>query len=379
MNVLIIGGTGILSSAVVNECVKQGIDVTMINRGTRQLFINPNVELIKCDIRDKDKLCNLLVGRQFDCIIDFLVYSIEQLTYSLEIFTPIAKQYLFISSTAVYNTDKEELMDEEYPKVQYKWKYSINKYKCEQYLVDYSKKKNIIYTIVRPGVNYGNTRIPYGMYPPMGMHWTFIGRILSNKPIITWNNGMNRHNITRVEDFAQGIVCLLDNPLAFCQDFNVVGDDIYTWKDVLDTLGDILCHEVNTVDIPVDFYAKYINDNMQKDHLIGGRCKSCMTTNQKLKKICPTFTQKYSLKEGLRMTMEFYEKNNYLSGIDYGYDGLMDRILIDYDNRLGKCLRYCNYLSSNKRISLKNYMSYYSGKHFDSLLIRYMLKVKHLI
>ena len=33
MDILIIGGTGVLSSAVVNVALKQGLKVTMINRG----------------------------------------------------------------------------------------------------------------------------------------------------------------------------------------------------------------------------------------------------------------------------------------------------------------------------------------------------------
>ena len=66
MNVLIIGGTGILSSAVVDECVAQDIKVTMINRGTRRLFINPNVDLIKCDIHNERTLKNLIYGKHYD-------------------------------------------------------------------------------------------------------------------------------------------------------------------------------------------------------------------------------------------------------------------------------------------------------------------------
>ena len=44
MKVLIIGGTGILSSAVVNECINQHMEVTMLNRGTKKAFINSSAE-----------------------------------------------------------------------------------------------------------------------------------------------------------------------------------------------------------------------------------------------------------------------------------------------------------------------------------------------
>ena len=36
MKLLLIGGTGVLSSAVVDEAIKQKIDVTIVNRGLRK-------------------------------------------------------------------------------------------------------------------------------------------------------------------------------------------------------------------------------------------------------------------------------------------------------------------------------------------------------
>lgn len=380
MNVLIIGGTGILSTAVVDKCIKEGINVTMINRGKRTLFINPNVTLIKCDVHDKEKLKYLIAGKHYDCVIDFLIYNIEQLKYSLEMFSKIANQYVFISSTSVYNTDKGELMSENYEKIQKKWDYSINKYDCEQYLIQFCKVNNVNYTIVRPGVNYGNTRIPYGMYPPIGMHWTLVSRILKEKPIITWNEGQNRHNITRVEDFAQGLVGLLSNPKASCQAFNVVGDYIYTWIEVLETLGKIIGKKVKTVDVPVEFYAKYLNDEEQRDHLIGGRSFSCMTSNAKLKDAVPSFKQYYSLEDGIKLTLNFYKEHNYLGGVDYSYDGLQDRIIDDYYKQRGEKsqnLHYVNYLLSDTKDSIKNKIRYLKGKFYDSNLVKILLYIKH--
>lgn len=37
MKLLIIGGTGVLSSAVVNEALKQNIEVTIVNRGKKRM------------------------------------------------------------------------------------------------------------------------------------------------------------------------------------------------------------------------------------------------------------------------------------------------------------------------------------------------------
>ena len=75
MNVLMIGGTGVLSTAVTNEALKQGIQVVMINRGHRKKLIPDNVELIKSDKNDFNRIRSLLGERKFDAVIDFLCYN----------------------------------------------------------------------------------------------------------------------------------------------------------------------------------------------------------------------------------------------------------------------------------------------------------------
>ncbi len=186
---------------------------------------------------------------------------------------------------------------------------------------------------MRPGVNYGSTRIPYGMYPKLGQHWTFVERIKAGKPIITWNQGQNKLNLTRVEDFALGMIGLIGNPKAYNEAFNVVGDKVYTWMDVLSVMGKILEYDVKTIDIPVDFYANEL-DGDAREGLIGGRACDLVCSNDKMKRLNPEYKTRYSLEEGIRMTLKFYFDNNYYHGIDYVWDGECDRIINKYlDNR----------------------------------------------
>ena len=216
MKLLIIGGTGILSTAVVSEAIEQGIDVTVINRGKNKRFNNPKAETIIADVRNNPaEVEKLLAGRYFDAVIDFIIWTEEQLKLSLSLFSKLASQYIFISSAQAYNTSIKGVLNEDSEMCQPLWKYSINKHKAEEFLRHYSKKNGINYTIIRPGVNYGSTRIPYGLFPAIGSHWTFVERIKAGKYIPTWNGGNNRLNLTRVEDFAFGLVGLVGNPAAY--------------------------------------------------------------------------------------------------------------------------------------------------------------------
>lgn len=324
--VLIIGGTGILSAAVVDACISHGFEVTMMNRGNKMGDVNSNAKLIIGDARDEEQVKQNLQGMYFDVVIDFIVFNLEQLKKSLNLFGGHTKQYVFISSTQVYDTSIKKVFEETDPTPQPLWQYSVNKDLCEKYLRNYAQGNNINYTIIRPGVNYDDHRIPYGIVPPYGKHWTIVARILAGKPIITWNQGENKLNLTRVEDFAKGVVALLGNENAYNECYNVVGDFVYSWKEMLETLGRVIGTSVRTIDFPLDKYANELDSN-DRERLLGGRANNLVCSNRKLKSISPSYHSSLTLEDGLQRTIDAYKKHGYYDGIDYKWDAEQDRII----------------------------------------------------
>ncbi len=325
MNILIIGGTGVLSSAVTKEAIKQGINVTMINRGYREALILPEVELIKSDKNDFKYIRTILNGRQFDAVMDYLCYSNEETERSYRFYSQYTKQYFFISSCAVYDTSLGKVCRENSPKVRPVWPYSVNKWASEERLMELAKQVGTYYTIIRPCVTYGDTRIPYGISPKYGYHWTLIARIQNGKPIVRWNGGVNRTNMTRVEDFAVGVVGLIGNPKAYNEAFNVCGDERPSFNDVLNILSEIIGKEVITVDVTSEFYAQQVPN--RAGEILGGRSIDAMMSNEKIKSAVPTFSQSYTIGEGIRKTYKAYLDNNYQHGIDWAFDGECDRVI----------------------------------------------------
>lgn len=328
MKILIIGGTGILSSAVVDCSIKKGYEVTMINRGYHNAFVNHNAKVIICDVNDEVQVKNGIRNLYFDVVVDFIVYNQNQIQKSLELFGKIAKQYIFISSGAVYKSANDKIYEETDETPESLWQYSVNKDLCEKFLRQYCMSNQINYTIVRPGVNYGNTRIPpYGVYPKIGMHGTIVARILAGKPIITWNNGQNRLQLTRVEDFAKGLVGLFGEERAYNEAFNVAGDYVYSWSQVLDVLENLLDIHVLRENLPVDFYANEL-DGDEREMFLGDRCHDRIYSNKKLKSIVTDFSSSIDLTEGIKMTLDWYRNNK---GYDYAWDANQDRIIHNYN------------------------------------------------
>lgn len=333
MKLLIIGGTGVISTAITHEAIRLGFNVSLLNRGRRKNLLPDTVELLKCDISNEEAVKQLLRTKHYDCIIDCLCYTLRDLKRNLRILSDRTDQYIFISSCAVYNTKDYKNCTEDTPKPLRQWKYSVNKWECEKYLVYFAKSNCLNYTIVRPSVTYGDTRIPYGISPRKDYHYTLIERIKNHKPIILWNSGKNISNIMHVDDFARKIVGIVGNEKTYNQPYNICSNKCYSWEEVISTIEKIIGHKAIRLYISSKEYASCLSGS-RKYELLGGRAIDAINSNCKIRQLLPEVEEEISLEEGIKRTISFYEQNNYLKGIDYEFDGECDAVVKKYGNRL---------------------------------------------
>ena len=368
--VLIIGGTGLLSGAVASEAIRQGMDVTCINRG-KHVSVE-GAHTIVSDKDDYERLEEKLKGLYFDAVVDFLVRHKEELQKSFEHYSNYTKQYVFISTTMVYNSSLDMLFDEDAPKVQSQWPYSVEKWECEELLMKIAALSNCNYTIVRPGITYDDTRIPYDIMPTYGKHGTLVARIKAGKPIIALNGGKYRCNMMRAEDFARGVVGLLGVKEAYNEAYNVCGDECPSFKQVLDVVASIIGVEYKIVDVSAKEYAE-LAPSRQDDIL--GRSFNYVCSNKKIKTICPTFSPQIPLEEGLKRVVEAYVNSNYQQGMDYEWDAQCDKVAKSKDV---KTVRFIDYLGN---ASLNDKMTYYrvGGNKFFLVLFKCIRKAQKII
>ncbi len=89
--VLFVGGTGLISSACVREAVRQGMEVTLLNRGSAGTRSVPsNVEILHADVRSKASVRAALGERTFDVIAQFVGFTREHVETDIELFTGAA-------------------------------------------------------------------------------------------------------------------------------------------------------------------------------------------------------------------------------------------------------------------------------------------------
>ena len=370
MRLLVIGGTGVLSTAVVAEALRKGVEVTMINRGNRMDRIPQEVKFIKADCRDTETVEASLCGCSFDAVIDFICYDRKQVEHSLNLFSKYVSQFFFISSAAVLDTRVQGVLDEESPKVLPSWDYSVQKWDAEKFVQETCTQRGIHYTIIRPAITYDDTRIPYGFSPRYGYHWTIVERAKAGKPIVTWNKGANRCNMMRVEDFAVGVVGLVANEKAYDEAFIICGDEAPSFSDVLHSLEKAVGIKIPTIDIDVDFIEKCIPGRKGE---MEGRSRNAVLSNSKIKEVVPVFKQSIDLDEGVQMTVDAYQKSGFQKGIDWGYDAQCDYLIKKWCqckiiDKKPYHLGFVNYLGS---ASYKDGLTYYYLLNQDSFIFHF--------
>lgn len=374
MKVLIIGGTGCVSGSVVREAVKQGMQVTCINRGlSKAPGILDGVETLIADKNDTTRIEALLKGRMYDAVVDFLCYTAVDAEKSFAFYSQFAKQYIFISSTAVYTqAQDDELFSEDSPKLRVSWSYSKEKWISEERLQVMSQHCPCALTVIRPGIVYDDSWFPYGFETVnYGYYWTYAARVLAGKPLIRWDKGIRRTNMLRAEDFAVGAVGLLGNPRSYGEAFNICGDIGYSWNDVFDALSKALEKPIVTVDVTSQFLARQLP---YKEVILAGWANNGIASNAKVKTLVPNFKQTISLEEGVAKTIKAYRENNYQKGIDWAWDGIMDRVIAAWCAEQGQSteglnLRFVDYLgTANWKSRLKYYRERYRNTKFGRFL-----------
>lgn len=254
MRVLITGGTGTISSGLVNESVNRGYETYAITRGSNNKRNISGANYLQANIWNTENIASVLKNLQFDVVVECLAYDVDQLKISLKNFSNRCSQYVFISTAGVYNRLGEHRIKESDPKEFVDWSYTKNKIECEKYLVSFSDRTGLKYTIVRPTVTYGDYRIPF----PIATRtpgWTFFDRMESGQIMLASDNV--KFSIIHIDDFSNMVVSLFGNEKAINEDFHIVSNanDIY-WDDVIRITGEILNVEPKVVHVSPDVIKK---------------------------------------------------------------------------------------------------------------------------
>ena len=327
MKALIIGGTGTISSAVVELIIKKNWEVYVLNRGTGRKELPDAVKQITVNIDDEAAVRKKLAGLHFDSVCEFIGFVPAQLERDYRLFKGMTEQYIFISSASAYHKPaRSHIITEGTTLANPHWEYSRNKIACEEYLMKLYREEGFPVTIVRPSHTYDERNIPVGAHGSKGS-WQVIKRIMDGKPVIIQGDGSSLWTLTWNADFAVGFVGLMGNPHAIGEAFHITSDESLTWNQIYETIAGALGVQLKAYHVATDFLAEVGRQYDFEGGLLGDKSVTVVFDNSKLKRIVPEYNAVVSFKEGVRKALDYILAHPECQAEDKEFDEWCDRLI----------------------------------------------------
>ena len=327
MKVLFIGGTGIISSACSDLALQRGIDLHLLNRGKSIRPEPAGAKLLKGDIREPSSARQAIANLEFDAVVDWIVFTPDQLQADLDLFRGRTGQYIFISSASAYQTPPNFLpVTESTPLFNPYWEYSRNKIACEELLMKAYRESSFPMTVVRPSHTYDRTLLPFdGGY-------TVLARMKAGKKVVVHGDGTSLWTMTHHKDFAVGLVGLLANPHAIGETFHITSDEWLSWNQIFRYVAYAAGVEPHLVHVPSDLIAAFDPD--WGAGLLGDKSHSMIFDNSKIRRVVPDFHPVIPFWQGAQEIVAWYESNPSRQVVNPRMDEMEDRIIAAYERLL---------------------------------------------
>ncbi|WP_456286122.1 SDR family oxidoreductase [Microbacterium sp. JZ70] len=318
MRILLIGGTGNISSYVTEEALARGHDVTVLNRGKSE--VPDGVRSLVGDAGDAASMERAVGAETFDVVANFRSFSPQQVADDIRIFEGRTAQYIYISSASAYQKPIAQLPIVESTSLRNPfWQYSRDKIASEDLLVAAYRGSGFPMTIVRPSHTYGPSLIP------LEGKWTALQRILDGRPIVVHGDGTSWWTLTHSRDFARAFVGLFGNPHALGQAVHITSDESLTWDEIARLLGRALGREPEIVHVASDAIARELPE--MGPGLVGDKAHSVIFDNTRIKQLVPGWTATTPFAEGAREIVEWHRADPSRQEVDAELDAAFDRLI----------------------------------------------------
>jgi len=248
MQILIIGGTGLISTGIVKHLLARKADVTLFNRGQRSADIPAGVHALHGDRDEAGVLERQCGSRRWDVVIDMICFTPEQANADIQIFAGKCRHFIFCSTVCTYGTKVPPhiFIEETFPQEPIS-DYGKNKVLCERIFLEAHQQQKFSATIIRPSHTYGpgGTLIDNLEFDPVA--WNRVERGL---PILCAGDGLGLWVSTHRDDVGKLFAYAALNTKTFGQSYNATSDLHMTWEQYYQTVAAVLGKPANLRFLP---------------------------------------------------------------------------------------------------------------------------------
>ena len=259
MRILIIGGTGVISTAMSRLLLQDNADLTLFNRGNTPPRFGPGAKLITGDRNDLAAFkAQIEAAGEWDVVVDMICFTPEQARQSVDLFRGRTRQFVFCSTVDVYHRTPDRYPTTENHPLEGSSQYGRDKVACERIFMDAHARGDFNATIIRPAQTYGEGgRLVHSL----GFSTTYFDRLRKGKPIIVHGDGTSLWTTCHVDDLAPAFNAALGNAATFGKAYHITGEQWMTWRQYHQGVAEALDAPAPTfVPIPTDLLAQLLPD-----------------------------------------------------------------------------------------------------------------------
>jgi nucleoside-diphosphate-sugar epimerase len=322
MKVLLIGGTGQISTGIVKALQTRGAAITVFNRGQTDNRLGSGVQQLTGDRNDFPAFERTMAAAgTWDVVIDMICFRPDQAESAVRAFTGRCGHFIFCSTVCTYgNTQTIIPTLETTPQTPHST-YGRDKVACEQIFLRAHAGGAIPVTIFRPSHTFGPGG---GIINNLGWSPTFVDRLRRGLPIIVSGDGHGLWQSAYADDVGLGFAFAAGRTKCFGEAYNVVADEVVTWDDYTRrTAAALDAPAPRIVHLPTDFLLALDRPRftaLEEIFRFHG-----VYSNMKLKRDVQEFRLATPYEEGVRRTVAWMDRHQKVVSADT--DPFEDRLV----------------------------------------------------
>ncbi|BCX02669.1 MAG: hypothetical protein KatS3mg053_0607 [Candidatus Roseilinea sp.] len=264
MKILIIGGTGLISTQITRQLLARGDDVWHFNRGRHTTGFGGvqfagEVKTIAGDRKDFAAFERQMAeASDWDCVVDMICYRPEEAQSAVHAFRGRCGHFVFCSTVDVYahpHPNGTLPYREDAPKFG-RNAYAADKVECEAIFEAAHARGDLNVTIIRPAATYAEGSNFLGS---LRSGRTYLDRLRKGRPIVVHGDGQSLWCSCHAEDVARAFVNAAGSPVAFGKSYHVTGEEFLTWNQHHQTVARAIgAPEPTLVHIPTEVLAQLL-------------------------------------------------------------------------------------------------------------------------
>jgi nucleoside-diphosphate-sugar epimerase len=259
MKVLIIGGTGLISTAITRVLQERGVEVIHFNRGQATAELVRMPATIHGDRKDLAAFeAQMATLDHVDCVIDMICFQPEEAESAVRAFAGRTDHFIFCSTVDVYSkpSPRYPITEDVERQPRPSFPYAFAKSQCERIFEAAHDQGDFPVTIIRPAYTYGEGR---GLLHSFRGGLYYLQRIRDGQPIIVHGDGTSLWASCHRDDVGRAFANAVGNPKTYGKAYHTTSPEWMSWNQYHQRVAAAMgAPPPNLIHIPTDLMSKVL-------------------------------------------------------------------------------------------------------------------------